>query len=306
MDKTIAENSKFGVVIDLQILSIIFCRAYLVWSLTCRVSVFVSVLTLMAISVERYMAICHPLFHQGNQFKTRLIILIIWIISLITPMCDFYNKVLIPDEDVPAHLRPWMTACAPYDNNMEMEFNLFVAVAFYLLPLIVMSFTYLMIAICLWSSTSARNAISQNLQYESAMEQLKLRRRTARMLIVVVIMFGICYFPINALNIIRYQTSLTNLSNAALICIFWTSRFLCYFNSAINPVIYNFMSVKFRKQFKTACFGCYKHCGCFDRKENGECTSCVSRTCVHTEQLRTTTFGNMEMKMRMLDHTSHA
>ncbi|XP_052285940.1 orexin/Hypocretin receptor type 1-like [Dreissena polymorpha] len=70
-----------------------------------------------------------------------------------------------------------------------------------------------------------------------------------------------CYLPSYVLNIARYTSALDPLkaNRAAIVCVFWTARFLNYFNSAINPVIYNFMSVKFRKQFKTACFGCYVH-----------------------------------------------
>ncbi|XP_052280786.1 orexin receptor type 2-like [Dreissena polymorpha] len=226
-----------------------------------RVSVFVSVLTLTSISVERYLAICHPLRHHGAYFKTRPIIAVIWVIALIVPSVDFYNMVLVHDEQIPESLRPWLTVCAPRDPKMEMQFNLFLTAAFYLAPLLVMSFTYVMIAICLWSSTSQTNTVAENLHNESAFEQLKMRRRTAKMLIVVVITFALCYLPIYVLNIARYTSALDPLkaNRAAIVCVFWTARFLNYFNSAINPVIYNFMSVKFRKQFKTACFGCYVH-----------------------------------------------
>lgn len=123
---------------------------------------FVSVLTLMSISVERYMAICHPLRHQRNYFKTRLIIGVIWFVALVTPACDFYNMTLQHDPQVPAALRPWLTACAPKNETMEREFTIFLVIAFYLIPLAVMAYTYVMIAICLWSSTSTRNTVSQS------------------------------------------------------------------------------------------------------------------------------------------------
>lgn len=37
----------------------------------------------------------------------------------------------------------------------------------------------------------------------STMTQLRARRKAAKMLVAVVIMFAICYFPVHCLNIIR-------------------------------------------------------------------------------------------------------
>lgn len=68
-------------------------------------------------------------------------------------------------------------------------------------------------------------------------------------------------------------------------------------------IMCHYISAKFRKQFKTACFGCYKCCACFDDNEKGECTR-ASRTYVHTEQVRTTLYGNVEFKMRVIEPTS--
>lgn len=38
----------------------------------------------------------------------------------------------------------------------------------------------------------------------STMGQLRARRKAAKMLVVVVAMFAICYFPVHLLNILRY------------------------------------------------------------------------------------------------------
>ena len=63
---------------------------------------------------------------------------------------------------VPVSLRPWLTVCSPQDDRLEMHFQYFLIVVFYLIPLIIMSYTYIMIARCLWSSTSTQNTISQS------------------------------------------------------------------------------------------------------------------------------------------------
>ena len=46
-------------------------------------SISVSVLTLMAISVERYQAIVHPLKFTGTKQRARILILSVWILSLL-------------------------------------------------------------------------------------------------------------------------------------------------------------------------------------------------------------------------------
>lgn len=46
-------------------------------------SVSVSVLTLMAISVERYQAIVHPLKFTGTKQRARILIFSVWMLSLL-------------------------------------------------------------------------------------------------------------------------------------------------------------------------------------------------------------------------------
>lgn len=91
------------------------------------------------------------------------------------------------------------------------------------------------------------------------------RRKAAKMLVAVVILFAICFAPVFAINIIQCVFFLhgntskncaiqqqcrgfdwdEHISAFAIINNAWFTfavRFLMYFNSCINPIIYNFMS----------------------------------------------------------------
>lgn len=120
-----------------------------------KVSVLVSVLTLTAISVERYLAICHPLSFRETKFKTRMTILVIWTISILTAIPDLIFLTLVPDDVIPKSLAPLLTSCKPLDNQKELKYQLFLTAGFYFFPILIMVYAYLRIALCLWTSTRA-------------------------------------------------------------------------------------------------------------------------------------------------------
>ncbi|CAG5133079.1 unnamed protein product, partial [Candidula unifasciata] len=86
--------------------------------------------------------------------------------------------------------------------------------------------------------------------------QILLRRKKAKMLIAVVAMFAVCYLPVYMFFLFRYTDILDLFPNETIKPFVLCSHWLCYFNSAINPTIYNFMSCNFRREFRIACHIC--------------------------------------------------
>ncbi|XP_045897973.1 orexin receptor type 2-like, partial [Micropterus dolomieu] len=103
-------------------------------------------------------------------------------------------------------------------------------------------------------------------------KQIRARRKTARMLIVVLFVFALCYLPISVLNVMKrvFGTFRSTNDRETVYAWFTFSHWLIYANSAANPIIYNFLSGKFRGEFKTA-FSCH----CYGKGQN------------HTQRTRT-------------------
>ncbi|KAL8596647.1 hypothetical protein ACOMHN_032589 [Nucella lapillus] len=212
-----------------------------------KVSVFVSVLTLTAISVERWMAICQPFMFRQTAVRARRIICVVWLVALSCAVPDLVGMTL--------HRYPHGAMCQPMWTHRAEELHLLlIFVLFYVVPLVIMTFTYVRVALCLWRSGSMGDADEAAASVPRA--QMLLRKKKAKMLIVVVLLFALCYLPVYLLFIFMATGLLEYIPTEALPPLAMLAHWLCYFNSSVNPVIYNFMSCNFRREFQVACFIC--------------------------------------------------
>lgn len=86
--------------------------------------------------------------------------------------------------------------------------------------------------------------------------QMKYRKQVILMLGTVVLAFFICLFPFRVFTLwilIAPSESVLQLGMEAYYNILYFCRIMIYINSAINPILYNIMSSKFRGGFLRVC-----------------------------------------------------
>ncbi|XP_058797727.1 tachykinin-like peptides receptor 99D [Phymastichus coffea] len=211
------------------------------------ITICASVFTLMAISIDRYMAIVNPLRPRMGKRATLCIALAIWAMSgiLSLPMLLFFTtytqhfpngefRVICyagwPDMDGTGH---------SYD---EYLYNVIFMIMTYFLPIGAMSFTYLRIGLELWGSQSIGEATQRQL------DNIRNKRRVVKMMMVVVVIFAVCWLPFHIYFLVTsYLPEITDepYIQELYLAIYW----LAMSNSMYNPIIYCWMNSRFRRGF---------------------------------------------------------
>ncbi|GAB1859168.1 Orexin receptor type 2-like [Camponotus japonicus] len=220
------------------------------------VSVSVSILTLTFISIDRWYAVCFPLRFKSTTGRAKTAIIIIWLIALLFDIPELLVLHIVPSSSRVQTIL--FTQCVwSWSQESQTTFTIVKLIFLYTVPLLFMSVAYWQIVRVLWKNDIPGHNLSTRICHSTEIPlsrsgnpegQLRSRRKAAKMLVAVVITFAICFFPVHLLSILRCTMALP--SNQWTIALSLIAHWLCYFNSAVNPVIYNFMSGKFRKEFK--------------------------------------------------------
>ncbi|XP_021360081.1 neuropeptide SIFamide receptor-like [Mizuhopecten yessoensis] len=218
---------------------------------TCRVtpylqgvSVSASVNTLVAIAVDRYLAICRTLEFKLESKTCKSIIVCIWVVSLaiMVPWAVFYDIAEFKTslQVVPICIQRWPS---PVAKKAYVIGALFLCC--YAIPLVLICVFYLLIALRVWNREppGAKNSSSYIIH--------RSRVKVVKMIAVVVIMFAVSWLPLYAVNLklILYgvEDHETQIMSEIVIPF---AQWLGSSNSVMNPIVYCFFSRKFRDGFK--------------------------------------------------------
>ncbi|WAR03318.1 OX2R-like protein, partial [Mya arenaria] len=205
-------------------------------------SIAVSVLTLTAISVERWYAICHPLRFHSTVRRARVIIFVIWLLSL----CIALPETIAAEEVRQWHEYVLFAACFPVRLGLTglMIWQFCLIIGLYVLPICLMGFTYTHIAYVLYTGGVPGESRPQRPMLGSSGNeneaQLEARKKAAKMLFAIVLLFALCFLPNHLLNILRYAGVLHDVENVETFALI--AHLAIFLNSCLNPIIYNFMS----------------------------------------------------------------
>ncbi|XP_023338028.1 substance-P receptor isoform X2 [Eurytemora carolleeae] len=239
---------------SLYILPPIFCKLDVFYRVLCTVA---SVLTLSAISFDRFLAVIFPLQTRVTQRKARYLIVMVWIsaLTVASPFLLYRRVTVFRWEDfteVSCHeVFPTTVYCDPITNKQIITntakkiFYSIVTIVMYLVPVLVMSVSYTMILIKLFCRTQPGERVEgrQNLTYQS-----QQKRKVVKMVVMVLLVFVVCCSPIQLLMasaIFRTDAQLPSWLGSYK---FWI-EFMSYSHTMLNPIIYVIFSNNFRQSF---------------------------------------------------------
>ncbi|XP_030164956.1 thyrotropin-releasing hormone receptor-like [Lynx canadensis] len=214
--------------------------------------------SIAAFTVERYLAICHPLRAQTlcTVARAKRIAALVWLGT--SAYCVLW--LFLVDTRETAYADGVQVQCGyRVSRSLYLPVYFLDFALFYALPLGLATVFYVLIARVLfarplppahpghWGSAHQGSpAGHQRFSCRGKKGALNSRKQVTKMLAVVVVVFALLWLPYRTLVVVNSFLSPPYLNLGFLLF----CRLCIYLNSAVNPVIYALMSQRFREAFR--------------------------------------------------------
>ncbi|XP_072239805.1 G-protein coupled receptor 83 [Leuresthes tenuis] len=204
-------------------------------------SLHVSTLTLTAIALDRRQVILHPLRPRMTPAQGGVWVAAIWIMASCFSLPHAIYQKLLTFTYSKEKERSLCVPDFPEPSDVYWQYiDLLTFILLYMLPLLIITISYTTVARRLWR----HNAIGDTTTAQHA-TQRKKRRRTLAMLLLVVGVFAICWFPLNC-YVVLLSSQAIHSSNALYFCFHW----LAMSSTCYNPFIYCCLNPTFRQELR--------------------------------------------------------
>ncbi|CAK6967528.1 opioid receptor%2C delta 1b [Scomber scombrus] len=204
-------------------------------------NMFTSIFTLTMMSVDRYIAVCHPV--RALDFRTpakaKLINVCIWILSSAVgvPVMIMAVTTVTKEGNTTCGLR-----FPQPDWYWDTVMKICVFVLAFVVPVLVITICYGLMILRLKSVRLL----------SGSKEKDRNMRRITRMVLVVVAAFIICWTPIHIFIIVKTIVHIDR-KNLLVTASWHLCIALGYTNSSLNPVLYAFLDENFKRCFRDFC-----------------------------------------------------
>jgi len=196
-------------------------------------SLSVSILSMIAIALERFVAVVFPLKAQPRWMEAKIVIPLTWMISIASFIIYFYLNKLKRS-----------TCYRDFDHS---SFSLFVVITFFIVPLIFLTITYSTI---IWKLKHHHVPGNQSTGSETA--RRKRNKNVTKLGIFIVVSFFVSWFPYHLFSMITTisrKQSLHLYIGKSYYVGYLVTVLISYISIATNPVVCLVCSSKFRECF---------------------------------------------------------
>lgn len=219
-----------------------------IWTTAYLLAVPTSNLTLLILSIDRYLTLREPLSQfRSGQLMTReraiIYIAALWIYSLVFSLLPHMGWKLW-------RLMPQSVTSGICFFNGSRLYNIVVSVLHFIVPALTMCVIYIMIYRQIRRHTRSVHPVDSPVATQNAQAKFLLQRniKAAKRIAVIVSVFLFCWVPFSVLSII---------GNICLDCylkipqqVFYVTLLMGYANSALNPILYSFNNRNFLDGYK--------------------------------------------------------
>ncbi|XP_035667899.1 somatostatin receptor type 5-like [Branchiostoma floridae] len=205
------------------------------------INMFTTVFNMAVLSVDRYLAIVRASSHPHlRQPKVAVAVsLSVWLAAIVLaiPVMTVSDTVMLMNGDYVCML-DW-----PADNVM-LWYEAFISYTFamgFVAPLSVISVSYVMVIRHLRRNTSTHAAVAR--------ASAGVRNKVTKTVSAIVVTFVVCWLPFHVCQLLNL---ITDLPLKPMLAVSHVAMVMSYANSCVNPILYVFMSQKFRKSVRNA------------------------------------------------------
>ncbi len=217
--------------------------------------------------MDRYFVIVHPFRSRMRLGVCILLIIVIWIvgISISLPLAIYmrfnHTKCEVSSKTISFEKLILFSVKQEYwpQYTSRRFFNFSSLVLQYLVPFSVISFSYYKV----WVALARRSLLGRTRVREEV--ELYRKKRTNRMLIAMVVIFAICWLPLNIVHMVA-EFHREDLSHYRVS--FLTTHVIAMSSTIYNPFLYSWLNDNFRKEFQEIIPCLFKIFSCFNRHKS--------------------------------------